>query len=374
MSNQASYITNVAYSRSGGTYSARMVSDYGDIYQNYTAYDSATKQASGISPSFVTNPPTVQIAIFNSKKVGQVSGSDNSVNTTGEVYPGSVVWTAIGQELTFDSKGISTNTFNGETGHFQLVNANAATNTRAGLKIIKNVVVASQATPFSIDAVASVANGKGSTKVPASLSVAIKKVSTGSVVVNITATNGGIIYAGAGGKYKTTRLTATVSSISDDTSSSGLTYEWYAQNLETGEFVIMDGEIKNYIDVGLDMVDQSRLFKVTVSAKGSAIGSDTCAVFDQSDPLRIDANPVPSDETIREGDATASQVKWTPVLMRGNDAVDDSKVEWKFRIYDSVGQTVYPQDLTDKAKFIVTEQMFGDLGSLQACIFAKTTA
>ena len=45
MSNQASYITNVAYSRSGGTYSARMVSDYGDIYQNYTAYDSATKQA-----------------------------------------------------------------------------------------------------------------------------------------------------------------------------------------------------------------------------------------------------------------------------------------------------------------------------------------
>lgn len=372
MSNQASYITNVAYSRSGGTYSARMVSDYGDIYQNYTAYDSATKQASGISPSFVTNPPTVQIAIFNSKKVGQVSGSDNSVNTTGEVYPGSVAWTALGQELTFDSKGISTNTFNGETGHFQLVNANAATNTRAGLKIIKNVVVASQATPFSIDAVASVANGKGSTKVPASMPVAIKKVSTGSVVVNITATNGGIIYAG--GEFETTKLTATVSNINDDTSSSGLTYQWYSLNPKTGEFDPMKGENKNYINVGLDMVNQSQLFKVIVSAKGSQIGSDTCTVWDHSDPLYITPNPVPSDETIREGDATASQVKWTPVLMRGNDPVDDSKVSWRFRLYDPVGLKVYPQDLIDKAKFIVTEQMFGDLGSIQACIFAEVTA
>lgn len=369
MSNQASYITNVAYSRSGGTYSARMVSDYGDIYQNYTAYDSATKQASGISPSFVTNPPTVQIAIFNSKKVGQVSGSDNSVNTTGEVYPGSVVWTAIGQELTFDSKGISTNTFNGETGHFQLVNANAATNTRAGLKIIKNVVVASQATPFSIEAVASVANGKGSTKVPASMPVAIKKVSTGSAVVYIAATNGGIIYGD--GEFSTTTLTAKIDNADNTLTASGLIYTWSALNPKTGAFDVMKGKTGNSIVVDRSMVDQSQLFKVVVKTATSEVGTDTCTVFDQSDPLYIVANPVPSDETVREGDASASQVKWTPVLMEGERTIDDSEVEWKFRLYDSVGQTVYPQDITDKAKFIVTEQMFGDLGAIQACIFAK---
>lgn len=360
---KASYIVEVQYTKQGGTYSAMLVSDYGDIYQQYTSYDPNTKQATGISPSFETNPPTVELAIFSSKKSGS------------EIYPskGSVAWHVANTLLTFNDEGISTNTFNGETGHFQLIDADAKAQRRAGLKIIKNVVVASQATPFNIMATATIANGMSSASVSASTNVGIKLASVGASVVNIRATNGGLVSA-SDPTYASTVLTAEVSAAEGSPITSGFKYQWYANNNETGVMEMLTGKTAQMLTVTPSDVNQSRMYKVVVTgASGGNVGWDTQLVKDISDPLRIVPNPTPEDEQIIEGDPTHAQVKWKPVVMMNDTVIPDSKVAWKFVLYEPEGSTVYDEPITDKDQFVVTEEVVSNVGNVQVAITATVT-
>lgn len=100
MGNKAQAVGSVEYTKQGGTYFIKMVSDFGDIRQKYASYNVNTNEASGIVPDF-TNPvqqPTIEAYITNSKKGA-------------EVYPNNAKWTANGVELTFGEDGISTQNF-----------------------------------------------------------------------------------------------------------------------------------------------------------------------------------------------------------------------------------------------------------------------
>ena len=97
MGNKAQAVGSVEYTKQGGTYFIKMVSDFGDIRQKYASYDVNNNAASGIVPDF-TNPvqqPTIEAYITNSKKGA-------------EVYPNHAKWTANGVELTFGADGLST--------------------------------------------------------------------------------------------------------------------------------------------------------------------------------------------------------------------------------------------------------------------------
>lgn len=357
---KASYIVGVQYTRQGGTYSAMLVSDSGDLFQQYTSYDEETKEATGISPSFETNPPTLEIAIFNSK----VSGK--------EVYPNRVDWKVGNTDLEFDANGLSTTLLNGETGHFQRISASASSNRRAGLKIVKNMVVASQAAPFSISAQATVANGMSSIRVSASTSVAIKQASIAAALVNISVTNGGLVSANNNGYPSSVLLTANVTAaagVSIDLSA--LRYKWYATDDVTGLFVELSGMTAKTLTVTADDVNQSRMFKVVVTkSDGTNVGQDTQVVTDVSDPLRIEPNPTPADEQIIEGDSTHSQVSWSPRLYRGENEVTKG-ISWSFVVYDTAGATVYDDPITDKSMFVVTEEVVQNHGNVQVVIAAS---
>ena len=357
---KASYIVGVQYTRQGGTYSAMLVSNSGDLYQQYTSYDENTKVATGISPSFETNPPTLEVAIFNSKKSGS------------EVYPNRVDWKVGNTDLEFDSSGLSTTLLNGESGHFQRIAADATNNRRAGLKIVKNMVVASNAAPFSISAQATVANGMSSIKVSASTSVAIKQASVSASIVNISVTNGGLVSASGNGYPSSVVLTANVTAaagVSMDMSS--LRYKWFATDDATGLFVELAGKTSKTLTVTADDVNQSRMYKVVVTkVDGTNVGQDTQVVTDVSDPLRIEPNPYPADEQIIEGDSTHSQVYWEPRLFRGETEVTNG-VSWSFVVYDTAGASVYDDPITDKSDFIVTEEMVQNYGNVQVVIGAS---
>ena len=357
---KTSYVVEVQYTKQGGTYSAMLISDYGDIYQQYTSYDESTHTATGISPSFEggsDSKPIIELAIFNSKTAG------------GESYPNKVTWSVINTELTFGADGLSTNVFNGETGHFKRIDTDFKTK-RAGLQIVKNVVVASQATPFSIVAKAQVANGMSSANVTATTTVGIRQAVVSAATVNITATNGGLVSA-SDTKLASTTLTAKVNVAEGAAVTSGFQYQWWASNNDTGVMEALPGKTAKTLVVTPADVNQSRLYMVKVTANNSAVGQDTQTVRDISDPLRIIPNPTPEDEQIIEGDATHDRVEWTPEVYMGDTKVADSKVSWKFQVYDCVGAPVYDTPITTVSQFVVDEETVANNGNVQVVITAS---
>lgn len=297
-------IGSIKYTRNGGTYFAKLISDYGDIYQKYASYDQNTGTVGTIYPDFAVNPPTIE-AYVNSGK-----GSD------GAVYPNSVSWSVDGTELTFNDSGVSTNVFNGESGHFVRINANKTNKTRAGLKIVKNLVKASNATPINISAFASVAVGLGSIKVPASYVISIGQSTSTGNVVRISATNGGIL----DNEHSSITLTANVES-TGGAITSNLKYKWQATDAN-GDFAdFSPAQTGKTLQVSLAMVNGSRLFKVIVDG----IGSDVQGVTDETDNYRIVPNPTPITEEIIEGDSDNSQVTYQPKLYKGETQVTDTK-------------------------------------------------
>lgn len=306
----------VKYTRNGGTYFMKLISDYGDVYQKYASYNADNGTVGTVSPNFTTNPPTIEAYVSNGK------------GSNGVVYPNTVTWSAGGTTLTFNSNGLSTNTFNGETGHFQIINANAANKTRAGLKIVKNLVKAFNATPVVISAVASIANGLGSVKVSSSYTISIGQSTDAGVVVRISATNGGIL----DGNHSTVTLTANVESLGGAVLNS-LTYKWQATD-DNGNFVdFSPAQTGKTLSVSLSMVTGSRLFKVIVNNQWS----DVQDVTDETDDYRIVPNPTPITEEIIEGDTNNSKVAYKPMLYKGESRVTATNTMFTMKFYTPNG-------------------------------------
>lgn len=306
----------VKYTRNGGTYFMKLISDYGDVYQKYASYDANSGTVGAVSPDFTSNPPTIEAYVSNGK------------GANGAAYPNTVTWSAGGTTLTFGSNGLSTNTFNGETGHFQVINANVSNKTRAGLKIVKNLVKAFNATPVVISAVASIANGLGSVKVSSSYTISIGQSTDAGTVVRISATNGGILDK----SHSVVTLTANVESLGGAILKN-LTYKWQATD-DNGNFVdFSPAQTGKTLSVGLSMVTGSRLFKVIVNNQWS----DVQDVTDETDDYRIVPNPTPITEEIIEGDSNNSKVTYKPKLFKGETAVTATTTTFSMKFYSPQG-------------------------------------
>lgn len=317
MGNKAQAVGSVEYTKQGGTYFIKMVSDFGDIRQKYASYDVNNNEASGIVPDF-TNPvqqPTIEAYITNSKKGA-------------EVYPNNAKWTANGVELTFGEDGISTQNFCGETGHFKYIAADAKKKTRAGLKILKNLVVPFNATPVLIEFVGIVADGNNSKKIPGSYTIPVLESTSNGMMVRISASNGGILDK----DHASIKLKANI----DDTGGaiiSNPTYAWEATG-DSGDFEALGvGYTGKEITVNLADVSNSRLYKVTVAG----IGSDVQRVEDHTDELRVVPNPTPPEEEIVEG--SNGNVTWAPKMYRGETLIN-SGVTFSMKFYNPAGTPI----------------------------------
>ena len=317
MGNKAQAVGSVVYTKQGGTYFIKMISNFGDIRQKYASYNANNNTASGIVPDFTNQEqqPTIEAYIMSSKK-------------NAEVYPNSAEWTVSGTTLEFGADGISTNIFNGETGHFQYIAADAQKRTRAGLKILKNLVVPFGTASVLIGFVGTVADGISSKKVPGSYTIPILENTSNGIMVRISASNGGILDK----DHTSIKLIANI----DDTGGaiiSNPTYTWEATG-DSGDFEELGvGYTGKEITVNLADVSNARLYKVTVAG----IGSDVQRVEDHTDELRVVPNPTPPEEEIVEG--SNGKVTWAPKMYRGETLIN-SGVTFAMKFYNPAGTPI----------------------------------
>lgn len=352
MADKANSIGTVKYTKSGGTYFTQLITDFGDINQRYTSYDGNTNKATGVTPDFTVTgqQPTIEMYITNSK-------TTTSSGDSGEVYPNSASWEVNGTTLTFDSKGISTTTFNGESGHFIKIDADKSKSVRAGLKIVKNLVTAFNATSVDFVCLATIANGIGSRKETASYHLPVSQNTLGGFIVRISATNGGILDS----EHSTTTLTVNI----DDTGGGTVknpTYKWEATD-DNGDMQVLAGETGKTLKVDDKMVNNARLFKVTIDN----VGSDVQTVYDHTDSLRIVPNPDPVTEDI--ADSSSLKVTWNPKLYRGENEVISttaSPITWNIKFYSPVGLPIEP-----KTKNTITGEEYDANGGVNYVISAQ---
>lgn len=335
----ASAIGQVILSQKGGVYMPSIQCNQGDLYQEFMG-DSANP--TNISPDFTTLTPTLSF-ILTSSRVAE-----------GLVVPSSMKWSFNGVLLTF-TNNVSTNTFNGETGHFRFVPYQAGTTNYFGLRIVKNLVKASGAASCSIKGEATVTVGNTSDTVQYVYSIPITKGVGNQKHVTIIAGDD---------KYFTLRdkgqscILKAVARMGADEITTGLTYKWY--RLVNGAWALISGQTAQTLTVNNDMVDTTGLFKVEIFQNGTLIGQDTQTVMDASDPFDIILNPTPEDETIRESGDT---VVYAPILVKRGSTTKFKDMTFFFVFMDSAGIVLNPStSFTASATGTCTWQMCQQAG------------
>lgn len=146
----ATAVGQVIFSQKSGVYMPAIMCNKGDLYQEYNGDSSNPVD---ISPDFTTLLPVLSF-VLTSSRVAE-----------GLVVPSSMKWYFNDTELTFGSNKTSTNSFSGETGHFEFINYQAGVQNYYALRIKKNLVKAAGAAPCTIKGEATVAVGNTSDKI-----------------------------------------------------------------------------------------------------------------------------------------------------------------------------------------------------------------
>lgn len=346
----ASKVGQVVFSRKAGVYMPILQSNKGDLYQEYQG---DPQNPTNITPDFATLLPILSY-IITSSRVAE-----------GLVIPNLVKWYFNDTELTFGSDNVSTNSFNGETGHFKFLPYQKGTRNYYALQILKNLVKAAGAAPCTIKAEATVAVGNTSDKIQSVYGIPITEGTSNAIRVTIQAGDN---------KYFTLAtnndscILQAIARIGSDEITSGLTYKWYS--LSAGTWKVISGQIAKNLTVTNAMVDSVSQFKVEVMQNGTLIGSDVQTVTDASDPLDIIPNPDPEDETIEEG--SDGTVTYTPILVKRGQTTKFKDMTFYFTFMDAAGIILNPATSgTASASGTVTEDMCQQAGGNVAYVITS---
>lgn len=304
----------IRYSRKAGVFMPMLMCDKGDLWQEYSG---EIETPINITPDFGVMKPRISYVI-SSSRVAQ-----------GYVVPTKVVWYFNDVQITFEG-GVSTNSFNGETGHFKEIPYEKGVNEYFGIQILKNLVAASGGAGCVIRAVATVRVGNVSDEIQATYPISISKsVGNQKVVTIISGDNNFFAIREKGGSV----ILEAMARVGASEIASGLTYKWYKNS--GGSWQAIDSQTKKRLTVDGSMVDTNGVFKVEVSQNGTLIGMDTQVVMDLSDPYDILPNPVPANETIEEG--SGGKVTYTPILVKRGTSVKAKEMKFFFTFYDGAG-------------------------------------
>lgn len=317
---KASQVSQVIYRRNSGVYMPIIQCDKGDLYQEYQG---DAQNPTNIVPDFATLLPKL-IYVITSSRVAD-----------GLIVPNLVKWYFNDTELAFGSDNVSTNTFNGETGHFKFIPYASGTQNYYALQILKNLVKAAGAAPCTIKAEATIAIGATSDKIQYVYSIPITEGTSNAIRVTIQA--GDNKYFTLVTQGDSCILQAIARSGSDEITA-GLSYKWYS--LVAGAWQVISGQTAKNLTVTNDMVDSVNQFKVEVYQNGTLIGSDVQTVTDASDPLDIIPNPEPENETIEEG--TDGTVTYTPILVKRGETTKFKDTNFYFTFTDAAGVVLNP--------------------------------
>ena len=148
----------------GKTYFSTLQCDQGDINQFYS-------DTGEVVPSFGgNNTPILGFYAYDSENAGAPA----------EIKNEQITWTVNGVKLSFSDKGVSTNSFNGVTGHFERYTATVAIDSNNSveircLKIVKNLTTIAGNTSFAISATAVLSVDNTSVSLSAVFPVTISK-------------------------------------------------------------------------------------------------------------------------------------------------------------------------------------------------------
>lgn len=332
----------------GRSFNCELQCDQGDINQFYN-------DAGDVSPKFDTkNSPMLMFIATDSDNGAAPVAMGNDVE-----------WIVNGVTLTFGGGTTSTNSFDGEVGHFVKATKNiqvgGSTYTVQCLKVVKNLLAINSKSSFAIIARYTYPIDNTSANLSATFPVTIGKGEVNSKRVRIQSASGytGIPFTitkkeerDEGGKLidgTYCKLEAVVIS-SDVVAGDQFAYDWYQQ--DSGEWKDL-GLHTSTITVRESMVNGSALFKCVVKKDGTVYGSDIQNVNDRSDPWQVyvncvDSNGTPSIEVSHKGDGIP--ILYKPYVKNaGSDTIVNGDTEvvintqkvkrasFSMSLFDSVG-------------------------------------
>ena len=295
----AAATTTILFKRKIGAVSSTIISPNGDLVQYYN--DTPTNPGK-IYQDFTTLQPLIYLVASSSRATENLD------------FAGSVDVYVNNQLLTFKDE-FSTNSFNGETGHFKLSKSSKGKSYNDGITIVKNLVTAFEGNQVVIKMVGRLTDGGGtSDDISATYTIPVQKSTGSSYYVTIAAgdENNFIITSKDDEATNRCKLVVKVYSFDgeDTPITGGLTYNWYIESEEGwGDSI---GTSDN-VTIMADNVKSMANVKVVVTKDGEKIGADIQTVRDNTDPMTIDLGASPKDETIIEG--SGGKVTYTPKLL-----------------------------------------------------------
>lgn len=368
----------------GTTYTPILQCNQGDLNQFYD--DAGTP-----FPTFGgSNTPKLYFFVNSSE--------DSGKNV--EITDDNMTWMVNGVTLTF-SGGVSTNNFNGETGHFVKETTVLDGDTVQTLKVVKNLINVNNKSSFNIKAIGTISVENTSATPTAIFPVTIAKGEVGSRKVRIQSPDNfkgkpftisaKQVYNEQNTKWENVtgsfcQLEAVVITTSSNSTSS-FGYKWYKQVDGAWVDTALTSKV---ITVSEPDVDGSALYKVVVMDGDSEYGSDVQNVNDISDPYVVYPNCV---DSLSEGAKPALEISYknsgTPiiyapyVMVRGSATkISASQVKYRMTLLNSVGvilnneensKTYNPpfKNTDDKDNFTIPEKFISDNNGIDWLIEAN---
>ena len=320
--------TVIKYRVKSGTYTTYVNSPSGDLVQYYTGTKSNITK---IYVDFHNSPRSLFLVSITSRQAeGVATFSDNiKVNVNGI-------------DLSFNENQVNTTAFGSNTGQFKLVKSSSSLSYYDGIEIRKNLLEDSQFAPITITLSAPVQYGTQTDVLKASYTIPVMEYSGNGNFVTIKSgddNNFVITSKEATNKASKVIMNACVYDVETGAEiTENLTYQWQKavptnegweniSNATSKTFTVTEDKIATYGD-----------YRVLVSdSNGNLIGSDTRSVMDATDPLIIELNPNPADETIDEDESGNSKVTYTPKVVDRKSSKEMSGYLFCFSVKDAGG-------------------------------------
>lgn len=356
---KASTTGQITVVSNGSTFYTVIQCQLGDLYQTYLGdVDAPTSITPNFEASGATKPMLVFLAY--SSEIGNGNG-------LASIAPENVHWYIGTTELTFNSQGVSTNTFGGETGHFtkttqQIGDTQNNYTTVPALQVNKNLVKINGCNSFLIRGEVEVSVVNSSVKLSSAYQVSITLGTENTKHVTIIA--GDTNYFTIRSKGGNCKLKAQV----DNTSAAGLgyTFKWYISNSSGGWDWL--AETSDVVTINEVDVDSSALIKLEVYKDDNLYGMDVQTVNDASDPYNIHANPCDKDgfPTVEQFvNGEDKKIYYKPILWYNNDGVRKTVDGQKFKMYifDNAGISIASYDTAAETFEISSSDIVGHGGA-----------
>ena len=317
----------IKYRVKSGTYTTYVNSPSGDLVQYYTGTKSNIKK---IYVDFHNSPRSIFLVSISSRQTeGVATFSDNiKVNVNGI-------------DLSFNESHVNTTPFGSNTGQFELVKSSDSLHYFDGVKIRENLLEDSQFAPITITLSAPVQYGTQTDILKASYTIPVMEYSGSGNIVTIKAgDNNNFVITSKDTTSDASRviMEACVYDVETGTEiTTGLTYQWQEAVATNEGWANISGETAKTFKVTEDKIATYGDYRVLVYENGTLIGSDTRSVMDATDPLIIELNPNPADETIDEDESGNSKVTYTPKVVDRKNGKEMSGYLFCFSVKDAGG-------------------------------------